>query len=468
MENKKEKKSWLDSIPHPLAILFFMILIAGALTYIVPAGQYEREVVDGVERVIPGTFKYLPKSPVSLFFMIKSIGLGFIKISNVIFIVFASAAMFGIFDKTGMLENAVGTFVKKLGYEKRFLIVAIMTYMYGLLGILVGLENNIALTPIAVIISLAIGGDLMLGAAMAVGGIFVGFGLAPFNPYTVGVGHTIAEMPMFSGYIFRSILVFIMLTILVIYNIRYFKKILADSNKSLSKGTSTEGLTLSRPIESYSMSTQDKLILSTFVGGIVVMLYGVFTKGWYINEISAVFICVAIISGIIARMKVDEMCQIISKSLETCALAAILIGAAQGIKIVMDAGNISDTIAQSFLGILQSLPPTLSAIFMTIAQSITNLFIPGGSGKAVLTLPIMIPVGDMIGITRQCTILAFQIGDGITNIITPTLGGLIAMLGLCRVQYGNWLRYIGPFTAIAYLISWVFMVIGVLIKWGPM
>ena len=134
----------------------------------------------------------------------------------------------------------------------------------------------------------------------------------------------------------------------------------------------------------------------------------------------------------------------------------------------MDAGNISDTIAQSFLGILQSLPPTLSAIFMTIAQSITNLFIPGGSGKAVLTLPIMIPVGDMIGITRQCTILAFQIGDGITNIITPTLGGLIAMLGLCRVQYGNWLRYIGPFTAIAYLISWVFMVIGVLIKWGPM
>ncbi len=463
-----EKKGWIDRIPHPLAILFYMIIIAGVLTYIIPAGQYDREIVDGVERVVAGTFQYTESSPVSLFFMIKSIGLGFIQIADIVFIVFASAAMFGIFEKTGMLENTVGTFVRKLGLKKRFLIVAVMTYMYGILGILVGYENNIALAPIAAIVSLAIGGDLMLGAAMAVGGITIGFGLAPFNPYTVGVGHKIAEMPLFSGYVFRSVLVFIVLTVLVVYNIRYFKKIIADSDKSLSKGTSTEGLTLSKPIEEYSMSTQDKLVLSAFVGGILVMLFGVFTKGWYINEISAVFICVAIISGLIARIKVDEMCEVMSRGLETCALAAVLIGAAQGIKIVMDAGNISDTIAHSFIGILQTLPPTLSAIFMTIAQSITNLFIPGGSGKALVTLPIMIPVGDMIGITRQNTILAFQIGDGITNILTPTLGGLIAMLGLCRVRYGEWLRFILPYTGIAYLISWIAIVIGVLTKWGPM
>lgn len=465
---KGKKKNWIDKIPHPLAILFFMILLAGILTYIIPAGTFEREIVDGVERVKNGTYEKIAQTPVSLFYMIKSIGLGFQQISDIVFIVFAAAAMFGIFEKTKTLENVVGTFVRKLGLKKRYLIVAMITYFYGILGILVGYENNIALAPIAVLISLAIGGDLMLGAGMAVGGITIGFGLAPFNPYTVGVGHKIAEMPLFSGWIFRSVLVFITLTLLVFYNIKYFKKILNDSEESLTKGVSTEGLKLSKPIEKYSMTKTDKTILGIFITGLAVMLFGVFIKGWYINEISTVFIIVSILSGIVARMTMEEICETQSKALETCALAAILIGAAQGIKVVMDAGHISDTIAYSFIGVLKSLPPTISAIFMTIAQSITNIFIPGGSGKALVTLPIMIPVGDMIGITRQATILAFQIGDGITNIITPTLGGLIAMLGLCRVSYGKWLRFILPFTVLAYIISWVAIVIAVLTKWGPM
>lgn len=463
-----EKKSWIDRIPHPLAILFFMLIAACALTYIVPAGAFDREIVDGVERVKNGTYHTISQTPVSPFFMVKAIGLGFQQIADIVFIVFASAAMFGIFEETGMLENVVGTFVRKLGLKRKYLIVAMITYLYGMLGILVGYENNIALAPIAVLISLAIGGDLILGAGMAVGGITIGFGLAPFNPYTVGVGHQIAEMPLFSGWLFRSVLVMILLTLLVIYNIRYFKRITKNPESSLSNGISTEGLKLSKPLETYSMSRTDKSILGIFIAGIVIMLVGVFTKGWYINEISAVFIIVAILSGIVARMSLEDICQTKSKALETCALAAILIGAAQGIKVVMDAGHISDTIAYSFLGILESLPPTLSAIFMTIAQSITNIFIPGGSGKALVTLPIMIPVGDMIGITRQSTILAFQIGDGITNILTPTLGGLIAMLGLCRVPYGRWLRFIAPYTALAYGVSWIAMVIAVLIKWGPM
>lgn len=462
------KKDWTDRIPHPLAILFYMIIAAAILTWIIPSGEYQRELVDGVERVIPGTYQSIEQTPVGPFFMVESIAIGFTQIADIVFIVFAAAAMFGIFEKTGMLDNTVGTFVKKLGVKRRMLIVAALTYLYGLLGILVGYENNIALAPIAVIISLAIGGDLMLGAAIAVGGITIGFGLAPFNPYTVGVGHRIAEMPMFSGYIFRSILVFVCLTVLVFYNQRYFKKIIENKEQSLTKGIDTSGLELTKPLESYSMSKKDSIILCVFLAGIVVMLWGVFTKGWYINQISAVFIIVAIISGLVARMTVEDMCQTMSKALETCALAAILIGAAQGIKVVMDAGHISDTIAYSFVGVLESLPPILSAIFMTIAQSITNIFIPGGSGKALVTLPIMIPVGDLIGITRQTSILAFQIGDGITNIITPTLGGLIAMLGLCRVPFGKWVKFIVPYTVIAYLISWAAIAIAVVTQWGPM
>ncbi|NLR93578.1 YfcC family protein [Flammeovirga agarivorans] len=464
----QNKISWIDKIPHPLAILFFMLIGASVLTYIIPAGEFDRELVDGVARVVNGTFHSVDQTPVNLFDTVIAIGIGFQEIADIVFIVFASAAMFGIFEKNGMLEDVVGSFVKSLGLKRKYLIVGMMTYMYGLLGIFVGYENNIALAPIAVIVSLAIGGDVLLGAGMAVGGISVGFGLAPFNPYTVGVGHQIAEMPLFSGWQFRSVLVFALLTVLVYYNISYFKKILANPEKSLSKGIDTHGLELSKPLEEYKTSARDKTVLGIFLLGLLVMLYGVFNLGWYINEISAIFIIIGIVSGLISRMSIEEISQVMSKSFETCALAAILIGAAQGLKVVMDAGHISDTIAHSFIGLLESLPKTASAVVMTMTQSITNIFIPGGSGQALVTLPIMIPVGDTVGITRQCTILAFQIGDGITNIFTPTLGGLIAMLGLCRVPYGSWIKYIFKFTAMAYVVCWIAMAIAVAINYGPM
>lgn len=467
-DTSKKRKSLLELIPHPLALLFYIVILAAILTYIVPAGSYERQVVDGATRTIPGTYESLPKTPVGLFDMFRAIPLGFKKIADIVFIVFAAAMMFGIMEKTSMLENTVGTFVKKLGLKKKFTIVAIMTYVYGLLGVFVGYENNIALVPIAVVISLAIGGDVILGAGIAIGGISVGFGLAPFNPYTVGIGHKIAEMPLFSGYIFRSVLVFILLTILVFYNIRYFKKILASDKDSLGKDVDTTGLTLSKPISEYSMRPKDIQMLLVFIAGLGVMLYGVFTKGWYINEISAVFLIVGIVNGVVARLKVDEIAETFSKALEPSALAAILIGVAQAIQIVMNQGNISDTIAYNFVSVLEQLPKLSAVVFMTVTQSVINIFIPGGSGQALVTLPIMIPVGDMIGITRQSAILAFQVGDGLTNIVTPTLGGLMAMLGLCRVSYGKWLKYILPYTLLGFIICWSALIISVIMNWGPM
>src|SRR5699024_1528023 len=226
-ENKK-KKNWLEKIPHPLALLFYIVLLAAVLTYIIPAGAYDREEVDDTTRTIPGTFEMTESNPANIMDIFTAFPQGFTEIAEIVFIVFAAAMMFGILDKTGMLENTVGTFVKKLGLKRRYMIVIIMTFVYGLLGIFVGYENNIALVPIAIILSLAIRGDVLLGAGIAIGGISVGFGLSPFNPYTIGVGHTIAEMQLFSGWLFRSILVVSVLSLLAAYNVRYFKIIQQD------------------------------------------------------------------------------------------------------------------------------------------------------------------------------------------------------------------------------------------------
>ena len=181
--------------------------------------------------------------------MFKAIPLGFKSAVEIIFIVLAGGIMFGIMEKSKAVENAIGSLVYTLGIEKRYTIVIIMTFVYGLLGVAVGYENNIAMVPIAAVLSLALGGDLILAAGISVGAMTIGFGLSPINPYTVGTGHKIAELPMFSGAILRSVLCFIGLSIMAFYNVKYFKKILKDKSKSLGRGLDISGINLSKPIK---------------------------------------------------------------------------------------------------------------------------------------------------------------------------------------------------------------------------
>ena len=330
-----------------------------------------------------------------------------------------------------------------------------------------GYENNIALIPIAAITSLAIGGDLMLAAAISVGGVTVGFGLSPFNPYTVGTGHTIAEMPMYSGWLIRSILCLSALSILAYFNIRYFKRIIKNPERSLSLGIDTKGFELSKPLELYRMSANNWLIMAIFVGGMGVMLFGVFEYHWFIDEISAIFLMISIAAGIAGGMSGRTISETALNSVSVVAPGAFMVGFATSIKVAMEMGNISDSIAYYLSQGLAQLPLYAAAVAMSAAQSVINFFIPSGSGQALATLPIMIPLGDLLGLTRQTTILAYQIGDGVTNLFNPTLGGLIAMLAMCRIPFDKWLRFIIPVVGVVLVVSWIVLLITVSIDWGP-
>ena len=448
-------------------MLFGIIVLTALLSYVIPAGEFQRELIDGRERVIPGTYKSVEQTPLSFLDTFLAIPGGFESAIAIIFIVLSSGIMFGILEESGMIENAVGSFIKRLGVERKYLLVVAMTFLFGALGVFVGYENNIALIPIAAITSLAIGGDLMLAASIAVGGVTVGFGLSPVNPYTVGTGHTIAQMPMFSGWWLRSILCISGLSFLAFVNVRYFKRILNHPEKSLSLGIDTKGFDLSRPLEDYRMTGNNWLVLLIFVLGLGVTLYGVFTVHWYINEISAMFIIISILAGIASRQSGRAISETALKSVAVVAPGAFMVGFATSIKVAMEMGNISDSIAFYLAQGLQSLPLYGSAVAMSAAQSVINFFIPSGSGQALATLPIMIPMGDLLGLTRQTTILAFQIGDGVTNLFNPTLGGLIAMLAMCRIPFDRWLRFIMPKVLVILGLAWVSLLIAVAINYGP-
>ena len=460
------EKSFFERVPHAITIVFFIILLVTGMTYILPAGTYERINLDGRSTVVPGSYKIIDSTPIGVLQMFKAIPLGFKSASEIIFIVLAGGIMFGFMEKSKAIENAIGTLIKKMGLKRKYLIVVIMTLTYGLLGVSVGLENNIALIPVAAVLSLALGGDLILAAGISVGAMTIGFGLSPINPYTIGTGHKIAELPMFSGAFLRAILCSVGLAVMALYNVRYFKKIILNDQESLAIGLNTKNLTLSKPIKDYSLSITNWSIIGIFILGLILIIYGVFNLDWHINELSAVFLIIAFLTGLFSKMGGNSMSKIVLESVAVAAPGAFMVGFATTIKVLMEMGNIGDTISYQLSIILEGLPLYLSAICMSISQSFINFFIPSGSGQALATLPVMIPLGESLGLNRQITILAFQVGDGLTNLINPTLGGLIAMLSMSRVPIDRWIRFIFPVLIVLIIIAFLALIVAVAIDYN--
>ena len=461
-----KNKTLFERIPHAITMLFSIIVLVAILTYILPAGAYERIIVDGRSLVVPNSYKTIPSTPIGILQMFKAIPLGYKEAVEIIFVVLSGAIMFGFMEKSKTVENGIGTLINKLGLERKYLIIVIMTFIYGLLGVAVGYENNIAMVPIAAVLSLALGGDLILAAGISVGAMTIGFGLSPINPFTVGTGHKLAELPMFSGALLRSILCFLGLGIMAYYNVRYFKKIISNPEKSLAIGLDTNNLTLSKPIIDYTLSPKNWLVISIFVMGLMAILYGVFNLDWHINELSAVFLIIALLCGFASKMNATNMSETVLDAVALAAPGAFMVGFATTIKVLMEMGNIGDTISYQLSTVLEGLPLYASAICMSISQSVINFFIPSGSGQALATLPVMLPLGESLGLTRQITILAFQIGDGLSNLMNPTLGGLISMISMCRVPIDRWIRFIFPVLITLLVLAFITMVVAVSINYS--
>lgn len=453
-------------IPDPMALIFYILIFTWLLTWLIPAGVFDRVDVNGRMVVVPESFHFTEGGKLSFLDVFFAVPKGMVAASSVVFITFIAGGLFHILASTHMLENAVGTMVKKLGRERGTLLVWITTFIFGLLGIAVGYENNIALVPIAVLVGLAIGGDLLVGLGIAIGGIGFGFATSPINPYTVGVSHGIAQLPVFSGADIRSIFAFLILCVVAHHNARYLAKIQKNPEKSLAKGLATHDLELGKPLNQYYMSGKDWTIFAIFIIGLAVMLYGVFWLKWYINEIAGIFLAIAILAGLVSGLKPNQIVTKFTEGASAVVGGALLIGFARGIQVVLDDGRIGDTIINALASHLGDFPVVISSILMSIVHGIINVFIPSGSGQAMATMPIMIPLSDLVGMTRQVAVSAFQIGDGFTNMITPTSGGTLAMLALAGVPYDRWVKFFFPLLIKTYVLAWIFLAVVTLINWN--
>lgn len=467
METKKKKGL---KIPHTFIVLLSITLLMTILTWVIPAGEFERMDLNGRTVVVPGSYQVVESNPQSPFDFLMSIPKGLEQAGDIVFFVFIVGGVFRIFTESGMVQAGVGALAKKLkGKEK--LIIPIVLLVFAIGGATMGMsEETIVFIPVGIALALAMGFDALTGMAMITMGAAIGFYAGILNPFNVGVAQTIGELPMFSGWEYRLLILAVLWVITSAYLVHYAGKVKADPTKSVIYGLPLTGAAADVDTEVDHLpefTLRLKLVLLAFVGGFFIIAFGVFQYGWYLNEISAVFLAMGLITGVLTGQGPSKLAETFVEGASEVIFAALAIGIARSILVVMSDGKIIDTLVYYLSNLISSLPKTLSVIGMYISQIIINFFIPSGSGQAAATMPIMIPLADHLEITRQTSVLAFQFGDGFMDSIIPTSGVLMAQLSLAGVPYERWAKFIGKLMVIWLLVGMVFLLIANGFNYGP-
>lgn len=454
-------------IPHAFVIVFAIIIISAAATWFVPGGHYDREKVDSREVIVKGSFRYLDSKP--QFFAIFEAPLrGFVKMADIIAFVFFVGGAFFVFQKTGAINAAIAAVVKRMKGREKLIIVFVML-IFSFFGAFFGMcEEAIPFVLVFVPLALALGYDSITGLCFSFLAAGVGFATAFFNPFTVQIAQKFAEIPPISGWEYR-VGIWVFVTFFTIFwVIRYAEKIKKNPQLSLTYAADKERREQldKETEETGDFNKSHAAVLIILVLGIGFLFYGVIELGWYITELAALFIAMGIIGGLLGGLGPNDVAKGFIEGAKDIASAALIIGFAGGIIVILQDGKIMDTILHGMARLIGESMPILSSYVMYGVQMFLNFFIPSGTTKAALTMPLLAPLADLTGITRQTAVLAYQFGDGFTNMIIPTSGVTVGTLALAKVPFDKWFKWLLPLEIIFILLSLLFLLPAVLLQWN--
>lgn len=433
-------------MPHTYLLLLLIVGLAAVLTYIVPAGEFDRKVVEDQNIVVDGSYHEVKQSPAQPVDIFRAIPKGLIEGAEIIFYIFIVGGAFGIIHRTDAITTGVNALMNRIGKYGRWLIPITMI-IFSILGFSIGLsEETIIFVPIGIALATALGYDAMVGASMIALGAGIGFLGGMINPFTVGIAQRIAEVKMFSGWGFRTVVYLIVLITGIMYVMHYAKTVKRDPSKSLlhdinvdERSTVSDDV-LDSKFDSFRKRHAIILILLTLT--IIVNVYGIFNYKWFLSEMSANFLLMGIIAGLIGGLGFNGTFDALLEGMKDILFGAIIVGFAKAIVVILTAGKIIDTIVFYMTDFIDHLPTAISVIAMFLTQLVLNFFIPSGSGQAMTTMPIMVPISDLLGINRQVAVLAFQYGDAISNNIIPTSASLMGLLAVAGIPYTRWLKFV--------------------------
>lgn len=457
-------------MPSSFALLFAIIAILAVLTYVIPAGQYDRvEGATGRMEVVPGSYHQIEKTPASFFDVFLSVPEGIISAAGMVVCTLMIGGGMEVVTKTGAMHIGISKAITKLNRKSGDLVLVFLFLIFSVLGGFMGFaEAAIPFFPIAVAISVALGYDSMTGVGVALIGCMMGFIAGPTNQSNVGIPQALAGLPLYSGLVLRLLLFVVLIAIGLHHVLSYAKKVEKNPEASLMRGVDMSDLAFDiESLNKENFTWKHGCILAVLVGGMVFFTYMALTTEWWLNEMSAIFLMIGIVAGIFGNLSINDICDTFLKGVADISGGAMLIGIAAGVQVIINEANILDTIIYGISTPLASLPTWAAAIGMLLVISLINLLIPSGSGKAVAIMPILFPVGSLLGLTQQASVLAYQLGDGITNLITPTLGLLFIGLAFGKVPYNKWLRFYGTLALKIMAVGIVFIMYALISGYGP-
>ncbi|MGD9569112.1 MAG: YfcC family protein [Sedimentibacter sp.] len=469
-------KSFLSS-----AIILLVLMIAsGMLTRILPPGQYDRIIVEGRETIDVNSFEYIGKqnypfyrwftAPVEVLWSDDSLTV----IVIILFILFIGGT-FTILEKSGIIKYAMDKIVGKFSNNK-YLLMSVLILFFMAFGSIFGIfEELIALVPICVTLSYSLGWDSLVGLGMSALASGFGFAAAIFNPFTVGVAQELAGLPPFSGFLYRILIFAIIYFLLLAFLLKYARKI--EKNPELSMVYEEDKLQKQKYYKSVNAETENpnlpKAIRIFTVFLIIILLF--IMSGFFVDFLSAItlpvvavlFLIGGLLAGHASRYSNGRLVRDWIQGLIGIAPSVILILMAMSVKVIITNGKIMDTILYYAFNSISNYSPYVAGLLLYLLVLVLEFFVGSASAKAFLVIPIIIPITDMIGITRQAAVQAFCFGDGFSNMLFPTNAALMIALGLTPISYLKWFKWVIKLQLAAFVISLILLFIAIGFGYGP-
>lgn len=469
MNRAAEKKKVKLTAPNPLIIMAVVLVLAGIASYIVPAGVFERVQDPGSGRMLadPNSFHYVEQNPVGIFEFFKSPTLGIQNARSVIAFLLIIGGFFGILDATGAIRAGMGNMVKKMA-GREIIMIPVCMIVFGCGSAFIGnFEEFLAFVPLVITVCLAMGFDSITAVAVVYCAAGAGYGGGCTQAFTVGVAQNIAGLPLFSGIGLRLAAFIVLEGVSIIWVTRYAMRVKKNPKSSSMYELDQQQTDIMNMENIVPTTLRQKLVLSLFVLSIIALIIGVTQFGFYIDELAALFLITGLLAGIAGGLKANAIAEAFVKGCGNLIFPCLMIGMCNAATLIMTNANILDTIINFLAGLLRGLPPSLSACGMFVVQDLINVVVPSGSGQAAVTMPLMAPLGDLLGLTRQTTVLAFQFGDAFTNIIAPTSGTMMAALAMGKIGFGKWAKFFLPLLAIWWAVAFAFLIYATKIGYGP-
>ena len=444
----------MKKFPNAFVIILYVVVAAWLLTFVIPTGSYQRQLDTTNNRsvVVPNSYEQIDAPNLSAFDALLAIPKGIAGRADLIVLVLLLGGCFYLIEKTGALNQGLNQMIKLLEGKEQ-IALTIITLLFITAGFTIALQEEIiAMTPVLLLFGRTLGYNPLTVIFASYGSAVVGAAFSPFNPFGVLIAQREAEVELLSGMEFRLLFLVIAALVWTTYVIRYASRHRVEKQRL--------------ELDVDRLTFKNKIILALLFLTFTVVTYGLITLSWGFAEMSACFFALGILSGFIAKFSFNKITEIYVDGFKEMVFACIIIGLANSISVILSEGAIVDTIVYGLFSPLKEVPPSISAVLMMASHTILHFPIPSYSGQAILTMPILTPLADLIGLSRQVCVLAYQYGTIMMDVIVPTNGALMAVIALGGVKYNEWIKFIIKPTILILTIAAIAIVIAVQIGYN--